>query len=87
LAGREGTVVVADYPRPDESSDEECRAARHELLLSLTMLAATPGGRGVTVAELTRWAGACDARVIAAFDPVPRQHVYLIRPINRGGIS
>jgi SAM-dependent methyltransferase len=78
LAGG-GTVVVADYPRPDGSTVEECRAARHELLLSLTMLAATPGGRGITVAELRQWAQAAGAEVVAELEPVPRQHAYLIR--------
>ncbi|MFE2092492.1 methyltransferase [Streptomyces sp. NPDC059460] len=55
-----------------------CVAARHELLLSLTMLAST-AGLGVTVADLRAWAEAADAELVDSFEPVPRQHVRLIR--------
>lgn len=88
LAGADGVVVVVDYPRPDpartghdtdgDDRDGVCRAARHELLLSLTMLAAT-AGLGVTVADLRAWAEAAGAELTDSFEPVPRQHVRLIR--------
>ncbi|GAA3475598.1 methyltransferase [Streptomyces yanii] len=55
-----------------------CVAARHELLLSLTMLAST-AGLGITVADLRAWAEAADAELVDSFEPVPRQHVRLIR--------
>lgn len=95
LAGADGVVVVVDYTRPDpartrhdDSGGEDdgvgedrsavCVAARHELLLSLTMLAST-AGLGVTVADLRAWAEAADAELVDSFEPVPRQHVRLIR--------
>ncbi len=84
LAGPAGTVVVADYPRPDpptgpdDGRDAACAAARHELLLSLTMLASTAGA-GVRVADLRQWSADCGAHIAAALTPLPRQHVYLIR--------
>ncbi|MFJ4681857.1 methyltransferase [Streptomyces sp. NPDC088789] len=62
----------------DEDRGALCRAARHELLLSLTMLAST-AGLGVTAAELRAWAEAAGAEVVGSFEPVPRQHVRLIR--------
>ncbi|MGW6461851.1 hypothetical protein ACWF94_38965, partial [Streptomyces sp. NPDC055078] len=71
----------------DSDSDEDgsgedrgavCGAARHELLLSLTMLAST-AGLGVTVADLRAWAEAAGAELAGSFEPVPRQHVRLIR--------
>jgi SAM-dependent methyltransferase len=93
LAGPDGVVVVADYPRPDDAADAAdggpatdrtaaCSAAKHELLLSLTMLASTPGA-GVTVAALRAWAGAAGAELITALEPIPRQHVYLIAAADR----
>jgi SAM-dependent methyltransferase len=89
LAGPAGVVVVVDYPRPDPAdlgagADTDgdrtgaCVAARHELLLSLTMLAST-GGFGITLADLRDWAGAAGAELVEAFEPLPRQHVFLIR--------
>ncbi|MEU5397933.1 class I SAM-dependent methyltransferase [Streptomyces sp. NPDC005963] len=87
LAGANGVVVVVDYPRPDPArprhdGDEDrnavCTAARHELLLSLTMLAST-AGLGVTVADLHAWAEAAGAELVDSFEPIPRQHVRLIR--------
>ncbi|MFJ4772233.1 methyltransferase dimerization domain-containing protein [Streptomyces uncialis] len=93
LAGADGVVVVVDYPRPDpararrDGEDDEdrgavCGAARHELLLSLTMLAST-AGLGVTDADLRAWAGAAGAELVDSFEPVPRQHVSLIRSRSR----
>jgi len=95
LAGPDGVVVVADYPRPDDATDDAatddapaadrtaaCAAAKHELLLSLTVLASTPGA-GVTVAALRDWAGAAGAELITALEPIPRQHVYLIAAADR----
>ncbi len=85
VAGRTGTVVVADYPRPDPvgpgaaDRDAVLASARHELLLSLTMLAST-GGRGVTEHELRDWCADAGASVVARLEPLPRQHVFLIRP-------
>ncbi|WP_217241213.1 class I SAM-dependent methyltransferase [Streptomyces sp. AC555_RSS877] len=91
LAGAGGVVVVVDYPRPDpararhddgdvrgEDRVAACVAARHELLLSLTMLAST-AGLGVTVADLRAWAEAAGAELVDSFEPLPRQHVHLIR--------
>ena len=82
LAGAGGTVVVADYPRPSAGSGDghaaACVAARHELLLSLTMLAST-AGTGVSEADLRRWCAGAGARVVAVLTPLPRQHVFLIR--------
>lgn len=89
LAGADGVVVVVDYMRPDParaaSDDGEgedrgaaCIAARHELLLSLTMLAST-AGLGVTVAELRAWAEEAGAELVDSFEPVPRQRIRLIR--------
>ncbi|MFF0449882.1 class I SAM-dependent methyltransferase [Streptomyces sp. NPDC004609] len=88
LAGAGGVVVVVDYTRPDpararhdgdgEDRGAACIAARHELLLSLTMLAST-AGLGVTVADLRAWAEAAGAELVDSFEPVPRQHVRLIR--------
>ncbi|WP_329558420.1 methyltransferase [Streptomyces uncialis] len=90
LAGADGVVVVVDYPRPDpadarrdgEDRGAVCAAARHELLLSLTMLAST-AGLGVTDADLRAWAGAAGAELVDSFEPVPRQHVSLIRSRSR----
>ncbi|MFJ6567404.1 class I SAM-dependent methyltransferase [Streptomyces sp. NPDC091292] len=59
-----------------------CASARHELLLSLTMLAST-AGLGVTVADLRAWAEAAGAELVDSFEPVPRQHVRLIRSRTR----
>ncbi|MFE3019249.1 methyltransferase [Streptomyces sp. NPDC059256] len=94
LAGADGVVVVVDYTRPDpvrngigedgedggggEDRSAVYGAARHELLLSLTMLAST-AGLGVTVADLRSWAEAAGAELVDSFEPVPRQHVRLIR--------
>ncbi|WP_409328466.1 methyltransferase family protein [Trujillonella humicola] len=80
-----GVVVVADYPRPDRADgpdpgrDAVLAAARHELVLSLTMAAAT-AGRGVSVADLRAWAAAAGAELTDVLHPVPRQTVFLIRP-------
>ncbi|WP_051684429.1 methyltransferase domain-containing protein [Blastococcus sp. URHD0036] len=80
-----GVVVVADYPRPDPvAAPDPDRAAvlagaRHELLLSLTMTAATDGV-GVTVADLRSWAADGGAALADVLQPVPRQTVFLIRP-------
>jgi SAM-dependent methyltransferase len=80
-----GVVVVADYPRPDPAAtpdpgrDAVLAGARHELVLSLTMAAATPG-RGITVAQLREWAAECGAALTDVLQPVPRQTVFLIRP-------
>lgn len=80
-----GVVVVADYPRPDPADgpdpgrDAVLAAARHELVLSLTMAAST-AGRGVSVADLRGWAEGCGAALTDALQPVPRQTVFLIRP-------
>lgn len=95
LAGPDGVVVVADYPRPDDDDrpggqdrhdatdrTAACTAAKHELLLSLTVLASTQGA-GVTVAALRAWAGAAGAELITALEPIPRQHVYLIAAADR----
>ncbi|MET8824672.1 class I SAM-dependent methyltransferase [Streptomyces sp. NPDC004610] len=89
LAGADGVVVVVDYWRPDpatpatgEDRGAICAAARHELLLSLTMLAST-AGLGVSVADLHTWAEAVGAEPDGSFEPVPRQHVRLIRSGNR----
>ncbi|MGY1741348.1 MULTISPECIES: methyltransferase family protein [unclassified Blastococcus] len=79
-----GVVVVADYPRPDRAAapdpgrDAVLAAARHELVLSLTMAAST-AGRGVSVAELRAWAADCGAALTDVLQPVPRQTVFLIR--------
>ncbi|MCM2393509.1 class I SAM-dependent methyltransferase [Streptomyces albipurpureus] len=91
LAGAGGVVVVVDYTRPDpaharqddsaedgEDRGATCIAARHELLLSLTMLAST-AGLGVTVADLRAWAEEAGAELVDSFEPVPRQHIRLIR--------
>ncbi|RBY82755.1 class I SAM-dependent methyltransferase [Blastococcus sp. TF02A-26] len=84
LAAPGGVVVVADYPRPDRAAEPDpgrdavLAAARHELVLSLTMAAATPG-RGVTVADLRAWAAGCGAELTDVLQPVPRQTVFLIR--------
>ncbi|SEP01598.1 class I SAM-dependent methyltransferase [Trujillonella endophytica] len=81
-----GVVVVADYPRPDPAAAPDpdrsavLAGARHELLLSLTMAAATDGS-GVTVADLRAWAGDGGARLTDVLQPVPRQSVFLIRPV------
>jgi SAM-dependent methyltransferase len=71
---------AATAGEPGEAGDRGavCAAARHELLLSLTMLAST-AGLGVTVADLRTWAGAAGAELTDSFEPVPRQHVRLIR--------
>lgn len=102
LAGPDGVVVVADYPRPDDVPADPpgtdppahadrtdgtdrtaaCVAAKHELLLSLTVLASTQGA-GVTVAALRDWAQAAGAELITALEPIPRQHVYLIAAADR----
>jgi SAM-dependent methyltransferase len=82
-----GVVVVADSPRPDpvagpvHDRDAELAAARHELLLSLTMAAATPG-RGLAVADLASWAEAGGGAVTDVLQPVPRQTVVLIRAVQ-----
>lgn len=79
-----GVVVVADYPRPDRAAapdpgrDAVLAAARHELVLSLTMAAAT-AGRGVSVAELHGWVADCGAVLTDVLQPVPRQTVFLVR--------
>lgn len=84
LAGRTGTVVVADYPRPDPAApgtgerSAELAGARHELLLSLTMLAAT-GGCGMSEQQLRSWCAEADASILERLEPLPRQHVFLIR--------
>lgn len=86
LAAPGGVVVVADYPRPDGATGDRtaaCRRARHELLLALTCFAAT-GGTGITVAGLRRWAGDAGADLVAELEPVPRQHVFLIRSRPEG---
>ncbi|MGW4205874.1 class I SAM-dependent methyltransferase [Streptomyces sp. NPDC004726] len=74
----------------DDSDGEDrgaaCVAARHELLLSLTMLAST-AGLGVTVADLRAWAEAAGAELTGSFEPVPRQHVRLIRSRTPEAIS
>ncbi len=80
-----GVVVVADYPRPDPVAAPDpgrpvvLAGARHELLLSLTMAAATDG-HGVTVADLRAWAAEGGADLTDVLQPVPRQTVFLIRP-------
>ncbi len=80
-----GVVVVADYPRPDPVAapdpgrDAVLAGARHELLLSLTMAAATDG-HGLTLADLRSWAADGGARLTDVLQPVPRQTVLLIRP-------
>jgi SAM-dependent methyltransferase len=81
LARPSGVVVIADYPRPDEITAQSCRDARHELLLSLTMLSST-AGIGVRVGDIERWAAASGARLVHGFDAIPRQHVYLVRPVT-----
>ncbi len=86
VAGESGTVVVADYPRPEPSEADEpdragtLRAARHELTLSLTMLAATPGS-GVTVGQVAAWAAEAGAEIAERLEPLPRQHVLLVRRV------
>lgn len=85
LLAPRGVVVVADYPRPDPAAgpdpdrDAVLAGARHELLLSLTMTAATDGV-GVTVAALRSWAAEGGAALTDVLQPVPRQTVFLIRP-------
>ncbi|MEU9335539.1 methyltransferase [Streptomyces sp. NPDC048290] len=64
--------------RTPEDRTAVCAAARHELLLSLTMLAST-AGLGVSAADLRTWAEAAGADVTDSFAPVPRQHIRLIR--------
>lgn len=89
LAGH-GVLVVADYFRPDRvpgpgpDRSPTRTAARHELLLSLTMRASTYG-RGVTVAELDGWLAEHGAEPLAVLDPLPRQRVRLISPQQRNG--
>jgi hypothetical protein len=84
LAGGTGVVVGADYPRPDPPGPDEAapdrvlEGARHELLLSLTMLAAT-GGCGVSEQQLQAWCAEAGAAVVERLEPLPRQHVFLIR--------
>ncbi|MGY1771437.1 methyltransferase [Blastococcus sp. SYSU D00813] len=79
-----GVVVVADYPRPDPATEPDpgrdavLAAARHELVLSLTMAAST-AGRGVSVADLRAWAADCGAALTDVLQPVPRQTVFLVR--------
>lgn len=82
-----GVVVVADYPRPDPAAEPDpdrsavLAGARHELLLSLTMVAATDG-HGVTLADLRTWAADGGAALTDVLQPVPRQSVFLIRPAS-----
>ncbi|MEO6885381.1 MAG: class I SAM-dependent methyltransferase [Jatrophihabitantaceae bacterium] len=84
LAWPSGVVVVADYPRPDPPAPGDadrtatCVAARHELLLSLTMLAST-SGLGLSVDDLSVWSEAADAEIVHTFQALPRQTVHLIR--------
>ena len=84
LAGPHGTVVVADYPRPEPAAEDspdrsaDLAAARHELTLSLTMLASTAGA-GVTVGQVEAWSASAGARVVERLEPLPRQHVLLVR--------
>ncbi len=86
LAGHAGVVVIADYFRPDpaergstQDRNAVCASAKHELVLSLTMRAST-NGRGVSRSDITEWAAACGAGIVAEFEPLPRQHVLLLRP-------
>ncbi|MCF8542008.1 MAG: hypothetical protein K9G24_02875 [Candidatus Nanopelagicales bacterium] len=84
LAGPTGLVVVTDYPRPAQPYvDETDRAAtlagaRHELTLSLTMLASTAGA-GISVAQVADWAGEAGYAITERLEPLPRQHVFILR--------
>ena len=88
LIGPTGTVAIADYPLPDpvDGPDDQraatVRAARHDLLLGLTMLASTRAGRGITRADLQAWATAGGAEIAATLTPLPRQTVFLIRSLR-----
>ena len=85
VAGPDAVVVVTDYPRPAPPTDDETdraatlAAARHELTLALTMLASTDGA-GVTVGQLSAWAAEAGWHVSDRLEPLPRQHVFLLRP-------
>lgn len=84
LAGR-GTLLVADYFRPDAAQLMPAYpAARHELMLSLTMRAST-AGRGVTEAQLHGWLADRHAEVACVIEPVARQRVHIVRARQTGG--
>lgn len=84
LAAPDGLVVVTDYPRPAPPADGDVdraatlAGARHELTLSVTMLASTDGV-GIAVDELAAWAAEAGWSITERLEPLPRQHVFLIR--------
>ncbi len=81
-AAPDGVVVVADYPRPGAVPAAERPAvlagARHELTLSLTMLAATAGA-GITVEQIDGWARERGWHIAERLEPLPRQSVFIVR--------
>ncbi|MDT3440093.1 MULTISPECIES: acetylserotonin O-methyltransferase [unclassified Pseudofrankia] len=76
-----GTLVVADYPRPDVPSS----AATTETLMALTILATTGGQGAFRAADLHNWARGAGLTPGATYMPLPGQTV--LTATRPGGLS
>ncbi|MBL7523915.1 methyltransferase domain-containing protein [Frankia sp. CNm7] len=85
-----GTLVVADYPRPETPSP----AATTETLMALTILATTGGQGAFHAADLRAWARAAGLELGPTYTPLPGQTVLTAtrpggtapRPVARPGL-
>lgn len=88
MANPHGVVIVTDYPRPSPADPKEAdrvstlTRARHELTLSLTMIASTAGA-GITVAQLASWASEAGFALAERLEPLPRQQVFILHNADK----